>query len=158
MWHLLCGSLRCCGLRWGWKGNLRSRWKRSFMMCVYACSVAQSCPSLWPFGLQPTRLISVHGIFQAWILGWVAISSSRGSSQPRDWTQASWIAGRFFIHWAIRLPRFYMSFVKTNSHFREFPGSSAAETPCSQCRGPRLDPWLGTRLHMLQLEIPTCHN
>ena len=29
---------------------------------------------------------SVHGVFQAWILAWVAISSSRGSPWPRDWT------------------------------------------------------------------------
>ena len=41
---------------------------------------------------------SVHGILQAKILEWVAISFSRGSSQPRDQTQASHIAGRFFYH------------------------------------------------------------
>ena len=39
---------------------------------------------------------SVHGIFQARVLEWIAISSSRGSSQPRDQTQVSHIAGRFF--------------------------------------------------------------
>ena len=39
---------------------------------------------------------SVHGISQARILGWVAMSSSRGSSPPRDRTQVSCIAGRFF--------------------------------------------------------------
>ena len=38
---------------------------------------------------------SVHG-FQARILEWVPISFSRGSSPPRDWTQVSHIAGRFF--------------------------------------------------------------
>ena len=38
----------------------------------------------------------VHGILQARILEWVAISFSRGSSQPRDQTQVSHIAGRFF--------------------------------------------------------------
>ena len=36
------------------------------------------------------------GILQARILEWVAMPSSRGSSQPRDRTQVSWIAGRFF--------------------------------------------------------------
>ena len=41
--------------------------------------------SLWPHGLQSTRLF-LHGIFQARILEWVAISFSRRSSQPRDWT------------------------------------------------------------------------
>ena len=39
---------------------------------------------------------SVYGIFQARILEWVAMSSSRGSSQLRDQTHISCIAGRFF--------------------------------------------------------------
>ena len=43
---------------------------------------------------------SVRGIFQARILEWVAISFSRGSSRPRDWTPVSCIAGRFFTIWA----------------------------------------------------------
>ena len=38
----------------------------------------------------------VHGILQARILEWVAIPFSRGSSQPRDQTQVSHIAGGFF--------------------------------------------------------------
>ena len=42
---------------------------------------------------------STHGLFQARILEWVAIPFSRGSSQPRDWTQVSNIAGRFFSIW-----------------------------------------------------------
>ena len=45
---------------------------------------------------------SIHGIFQARILEWVAISFSRGSSQPRDRTLVSHIAGRRFTLWAIR--------------------------------------------------------
>ena len=44
---------------------------------------------------------SILGIFQARVLEWVAISSSRGSSQPRDRTQVSCIAGRRFTVWAI---------------------------------------------------------
>ena len=40
--------------------------------------------------------LPVLGIFQARILEWVAISFCRGSSQPRNWTWASCIAGRFF--------------------------------------------------------------
>ena len=43
---------------------------------------------------------TVHGILQARILKWVAFPFSRGSSQPRDRTQVSHIAGRFFISWA----------------------------------------------------------
>ena len=42
---------------------------------------------------------SIHGIFQARILEWVAISFFRGSSQPRDQTQVSCIVGRCFTIW-----------------------------------------------------------
>ena len=42
------------------------------------------------------------GLFQARVLEWVAISFSRGSSQPRDQTQVSCIAGRRFTAWATR--------------------------------------------------------
>ena len=45
---------------------------------------------------------SVHGILQAGILEYVAISFSRESSQPRNWTQVSCIAGWFFTDWAMR--------------------------------------------------------
>ena len=46
-----------------------------------SCSVVSD--SLWPHGCNPSGS-SVHGIFQARILEWVAIPFSRGSSQPRD--------------------------------------------------------------------------
>ena len=59
--------------------------------------VAQSCPTL----CDPMDY-TVHGILQARILEWVAFFFSRGSSQPRDWTQFSHIAGRFFTSWATR--------------------------------------------------------
>ena len=45
---------------------------------------------------------SVHGIFQARVLEWVAISFSRRSSWSRDQTQVSWIVGRCFTIWATR--------------------------------------------------------
>ena len=45
---------------------------------------------------------SVHGIFQAIVLEWIAISFSRGSSQPRDQTWVSRIGGRRFNLWATR--------------------------------------------------------
>ena len=44
----------------------------------------------------------IHGVFQARILEWVAISFSRGSSPPRGRTQVSSIAGRCFTLWATR--------------------------------------------------------
>ena len=45
---------------------------------------------------------SVHGILQVRILEWVAIPTSGESSWPRDQTQVSWTAGRFFTAWATR--------------------------------------------------------
>ena len=42
----------------------------------------------------------IHGILQARILEWVAISFARGSSQPKDQTQVSCITGKFFTVWA----------------------------------------------------------
>ena len=45
---------------------------------------------------------SIHEILQARILEWIAIPFSRRSSQPRDQTQDSHIADRFFTVWAIR--------------------------------------------------------
>ena len=48
--------------------------------------------------------LQVHEILQARILEWVTFPFSRGSSQPKDWTQVSCIAGGFFTSWAIREP------------------------------------------------------
>ena len=48
---------------------------------------------------------SVHGIFQAGTLEWVAIPFSMGSSWLKDWTLISCIAGKFFTIWVIHLPR-----------------------------------------------------
>ena len=45
---------------------------------------------------------SVHGISQTRTLEWVAISFSRGSSQPRDWTQVFGLVGWFLTIWATR--------------------------------------------------------
>ena len=58
--------------------------------------------------LRPMDCI-VHGILQARILEWVAFPFSRGSSQPRDWTQVSHIAGGFFTSWATREAQEYWS-------------------------------------------------
>ena len=58
--------------------------KRLSALDVCICSVAQSYPTLcnpMDFSLPGS---SVHGIFQARILDWIAISFSRGQSQPRE--------------------------------------------------------------------------
>jgi len=72
--------------------------------CCCAAKSLPSCPSLCDLMDYSPPVSSVHGIFQARILEWVAISSSRGSSRPRDWTQVSsgfCTAGGFFTvdHW-----------------------------------------------------------
>ena len=64
--------------------------------------VAQSCPTLCDLIDYSLPGSSVHGIFQARILEWVAISFSRRSSRPWDWTQVSCIVGRHFTIWATR--------------------------------------------------------
>ena len=64
-----------------------------------AVLVTQSCLTLCNC-IPPVS--SAHGILQARMLEWVAIPSYRGSSQPRDQTHVSCIAGRFFTVWATR--------------------------------------------------------
>ena len=73
--------------------------------CGTSClkvKVSSLCPTLC--GLMDCSLpgSSVHGIFQARILEWVAIPFSRGSWQPRDWTQASRTGSGFLTVWATR--------------------------------------------------------
>ena len=70
--------------------------------------VAQLCPTLcdpMDCGLSGS---SVHGVFQARVLEWIAISFSRGSSWPRDWTRVSHIAGRCFTIWVTREGQLYL--------------------------------------------------
>ena len=77
--------------------------------------VTQSCLTLWdPMDYR------VHGILQARILEWVSFPFSRGSSQPRDQTQVSHIAGRFFTIWATReahIPLVSLIFLKKSLVF-----------------------------------------
>ena len=66
-----------------------------------------------PMGDSPPGS-SIHGIFQARVLEWIAISFSRGSSWPRDWTWVSCIAGKLFTVWSTReaptsdVPTYYL--------------------------------------------------
>ena len=62
--------------------------------------VAQSCPTLCDSMDCSPPGSSFHGILQARMLKWVAMPFSKRSSQPRDQTQVSCIAGWFFIVWA----------------------------------------------------------
>ena len=69
-------------------------------LVVQACLVAQLWLTLCdPMGCIPPGS-TIHGISQARILEWVAISFSRRYSWPRDQTQVSCIAGGFCTIWA----------------------------------------------------------
>ena len=58
-----------------------------------------------PWIIHSLPRFSVYGLLQARILEWVALPFSRGSSQPRVWTQVSCIAGEFFTIWGTREAR-----------------------------------------------------
>ena len=73
---------------------LLHKWVRS--------EVAQSCLTLCDPMDCSLPGSCVHGIFQARVLEWVALSFFRGSSWPRDQTLVSCIAGRHFTVWATR--------------------------------------------------------
>ena len=75
--------------------------------------VTQSCPTL----CDPMDCIA-HGILQARILEWVAFPFSRGSSQPRDRTQLSHIAGGFFTSWATREAH-YWAYTRRKPQFKK---------------------------------------
>ena len=82
-------------------------WKGHLFLCLssrrsYVCEVAQSCPTLCNSMDCSLPGSSIHGIFQARVLEWVAISFSRGSSLPRDQTWVSRIVGRLLTVWVTR--------------------------------------------------------
>ena len=72
----------------------------SFWGCCSSCSVAKLCPTFCDYMDYSLPGSSVHGISQARILEWVAISFSKRSSLPRDWTPISWIGSWILYHWA----------------------------------------------------------
>ena len=80
-----------------------------YTLCVGGCEcereycyylVTKWCPTLCDSMHCSLRGSSVEGTSQTRILEWVAMSSSRGSSQPRNQTWVLCIAGRFFTIWA----------------------------------------------------------
>ena len=79
---------------------------RHLLCCAQLLSRVQLCAIPWTAALQAPLSM---GIFQARILEWVAMPSSRGSSQPRDWTQVSPTRGRLFTHLTptLYIPTFY---------------------------------------------------
>ena len=91
-----------------------------------ACLFTQSCPTLCDRTVCSPPGSSVHGISQARVLEWVAIPFSRRSSPPRDQTQVSCIAGRFFTIWA--------TILHAKSTFKNLYGTSGLHLACKNLR------------------------
>ena len=108
--------------RWSWSYCMsfffnHFYWYMCVCVCVcVSCLVMSDCD---PKGYSPPGS-SVHGIFQARILERVAILFPRESSQSRDWTQVSSIAGRFFTIRATReaLSLTYYLYTIKYTHFK----------------------------------------
>ena len=94
----------------------RGTTQSNYLLPQWKVLATQSCLTLFdPMdGNLPGS--SVHGILQARTLEWVAIPSSRGSSWPRDWTQVSCIAGRFFTNWDSREWKSIYNFSSRDNH------------------------------------------
>ena len=98
---------------------------RSFVEC-FLCAISvsfgggglvtMSCLTLATPWTVARQAPSVHGISQTRILEWVAISVFRGSSQPRDPTRVSYIAGRFFTTEPTGKPSVCFVFNKMNEN------------------------------------------
>ena len=74
----------------------REQMPRPLPLCESESKVTQFCPTLCHPMDSNLPGSSIRGISQARILEWIAISFSRGSYWPRDWTPVSCIAGRLF--------------------------------------------------------------
>ena len=86
---------------------MSAKWSRSFSRVqLMDCSLPGS---------------SLHGILQARILEWVAISFSRGSSWPRDWTRVSRIPGRRFNLWATYVNKIWQPSIQHSKTKKWFP-------------------------------------
>ena len=99
----VCGG----GARWGGGGDSPSEPNCCRQMHIEKCkSESFSCSVLSDSLQTPLDCSlpgsSLHGILQTRILEWVDLPFSRGSFSPREWTQVSCIAGKFFSIWARR--------------------------------------------------------
>ena len=111
------GSLASCS-SWGRKETDITEWLNDNNIYLCDCLINVHLPHKLDLGRDPGHFLhpqhlmpcidcspwgsSAHGILQARILEWVAISFSRGSSRLRDQTWVSCPVGRFFTIWDIR--------------------------------------------------------
>ena len=104
------------------KGRHGEKWKWKSLCCV--------------------QLFPIHGILQARTLEWAAFPFSRGSSQPRDWTQVSRIVGRFFTSWTTREAWWCPLNTHRYSRLGLPRGFSVTESTC-QCERHGIESWIG---------------
>ena len=98
------GLLHCRQILYqlSYKGSILIFPRLFWLIYVKWSEVAQSCPTLWDPIDCSLPSFSVHGIFQAIVLEWIATSFSRGSSQTRARTQVSHLVDRCFTVWATK--------------------------------------------------------
>ena len=101
--HFICLHTLISNFRKNFMNGYHLTLANAFLLFVYGGGglVAKLCPTLailWTVAGQAP----VSVILQVRILNWIAISFSRGSSWSRNWTQVSFIAGKFFTDWAVR--------------------------------------------------------
>ena len=84
------------------KQNLNHTWYNFSFSALCCCLVAQSCPDSCDPMDYSLPGSSIPGISQARILEWIAISFSRGPSQPRNGTHVSCTGRWILYHWATR--------------------------------------------------------
>ena len=120
---------------------------------VCRCSVVQLCPTLCdPTDCSPEGS-SVHGILRARILEWVAISSSRASSQPTDKTHVSCI-GRWILYpWATAEATEGFHYEVLILHQFFIPLQSFSTHPAST---GDLSTWLPSFPRLLRVTAPYC--
>ena len=86
---------------------------------IYVCLYLYVHRSKDRKSLSHVHLFATHGILQARKLEWVAFPFSKGSSQPRDQTQVSWITGEFFTSWATREAPTYLKDVLWRTYIKD---------------------------------------
>ena len=130
-----------------WTTDRRSLLFNSIYLCylfLQSTSVLCCAYSLSHIQLFSTPWMAVHqdplskGILWARILEWVAMPSSSGSSQSRDRTQVSCIAGRIFTHWATREAQsLLLHAIKTHSSVQSLSRVQLFVTPwTAACQAP----------------------
>ena len=135
-----------------------SSWDFITLLCVHAKLVHSCLTHCDPVDYSPPGS-SVHKIFQARILEWVAVLSSRGSSWPRDWTHVSTspaLAGKFFTTSATwETPHYYVLCIVAQS-CPALCNPMDGSPPGSSTHGDSLDKNTGVGCHaVLQGIFPT---